>query len=342
MNQSVTIDVTNAREQTQESASPLKTWQQRLSVLLVIQVLLIIGVFAYQQSSRVQVDAQPLLAIKANDIDRLVIQDASNKVSLQKVGNEWRLPDQQQLPVDKQKLDDLLQKLDGTKLTWPVTTTASSHERFEVAGTKFQRRIELFQGDTKKADLWLGTSPGFKKIHVRREGDDQVYAVELTAFEFAVEPKDWLLKNLLAVKDVSIIKAADYEIQKANDGWNFVAVNQDAAAARVNAAKATELVNAFSRLEVQEVVTQVPQGETTSAIVKSAAGEFEYNFIKADNNYFVQRNDRNIYFKLRQSDVEQIAKINKAALIISESEPKTTVTTDPIADITSFDKVLKK
>lgn len=342
MNQSVTIDVTNAREQTQESASPLKTWQQRLSVLLVIQVLLIIGVFAYQQSSRVQVDAQPLLAIKANDIDRLVIQDASNKVSLQKVGNEWRLPDQQQLPVDKQKLDDLLQKLDGTKLTWPVTTTASSHERFEVAGTKFQRRIELFQGDTKKADLWLGTSPGFKKIHVRREGDDQVYAVELTAFEFAVEPKDWLLKNLLAVKDVSFIKAADYEIQKANDGWNFVAVNQDAAAARVNAAKATELVNAFSRLEVQEVVTQVPQGETTSAIVKSAAGEFEYNFIKADNNYFVQRNDRNIYFKLRQSDVEQIAKINKAALMISESEPKTTVTTDPIADITSFDKVLKK
>jgi hypothetical protein len=211
-----------------------------------------------------------------------------------------------------------------------------------VAGAKFQRRIELFQGDTKRADLWLGTSPGFKKIHVRREGDDQVYAVELTAFDFSVEPKDWLLKNLLAIKDISFIKAADYAIQKANDGWNFVAVNQDTATAKVNAAKATELVNAFSRLEVQEVVTQVPQGEATNAIVKSATGEFEYRFIKADNNYFVQRNDRNIYFKLSQSDVEQITKINKSALMISESEPKTTVTTDPIADITSFDKVIKK
>jgi hypothetical protein len=185
MNQSVTIDVTKAQEQLAAPASPLKLWQRRLTILFIVQVLLILGVFAYQENSRVQVDAQPLLAIKSADIDRMVIQDASNKVTLQKTGSHWQLPDLHQLPVDKQKLDEILQKLDGTKLTWPVTTTASSHERFEVSGTKFQRRIELFQGDAKKADLWLGSTPGFKKIHLRREGENQVYAVELTAFDFA-------------------------------------------------------------------------------------------------------------------------------------------------------------
>jgi len=341
MNQSVTIDVTKAQEQLAVPASPLKLWQRRLTILFIAQVLLILGVFAYQENSRVQVDAQPLLAIKSGNIDRMVIQDANNKVTLQKTGSQWQLPDLHQLPVDKQKLDEILQKLDGTKLTWPVTTTVSSHERFEVAGTKFQRRIELFQGDTKKADLWLGSTPGFKKIHLRREGEDQVYAVELTAFEFATASNEWLQSDLLAVKDVNSIKAADYELQKIGDGWKFVAATQGANTEKVDASKVTELVNALSNLQVQEVVTQVPQGETTKVSAKSAAGEFHYEFTKAGSDYFVKRTDRNLHFKLSQIEFERIANVNKVSLLASESVVKDAAT-DPVSDITSLDKLLKK
>lgn len=341
MNQSVTIDVTKAQEQLSVSASPLKIWQRHLTILFVAQVLLILGVFAYQQNSRVQVSSQPLLAIKTAEIDRVVIQDASNKVTLQKFGSQWQLPGLHQLPVDMQKLDEILQKLDGIKLTWPVTTTASSHERFEVAGSKFQRRIELFQGDTKKADLWLGTTPGFKKIHLRRESEDQVYAVELTAFEFATASNDWLQSDLLAVKGANSIKAADYELQKIGDAWNFSGVDQRSSIEKVNASKATELVNAISTLQVQEVVTQVPQGETTKVSTKSAAGEFHYEFTKAGSDYFVKRNDRDVTFRLSQSEFESIANVKKASLLASESVVKDAAT-DPVSDITSLDKLLKK
>jgi len=343
MNQSVTIDVANAQEQTQglEAVSPLKIWQRRLTILFIAQVLLILGVFAYQQNSRVQVDAQPLLAIKPADIDKVIIQDASNKVTLQKTGSQWQLPDLHQLPVDKQKLDEVLQKLDGTKLTWPVTTTASSHERFEVTGSKFQRRVELFQGDTKKADLWLGTTPGFKKIHLRREGEDQVYAVELTAFEFATASNDWLQSDLLAVKDVNSIKAADYELQKTGDNWNFVAASQSVNAEKVDATKATELVNAFSNLQVQEVVSQVPQGEITKISAKSAAGEFNYEFTKAGSDYFVKRSDRDVTFKLSQVEFERIANVKKASLLASEST-SINAAAHPVSDMTSLDSLLKK
>jgi hypothetical protein len=341
MNQSVTIDVSKAQEQLSVSVSPLKLWQRRLTILFIVQVLLIIGVFVYQQNSRVQVDAQPLLAIKSADIDRIVIQDASNKVTLQKTGSQWQLPDSHQLPVDKQKLDEILQKLDGTKLTWPVTTTASSHERFEVTSNKFQRRIELFQGDAKKADLWLGSTPSFKKIHLRREGEDQVYAVELTAFEFATASNNWLQSDLLAVKDANSIKAADYELQKNGDAWNFVAASQNANAEKVDVSKVTELINAFSDLQVQDVVTQVPQGETTSVSVKSAASEFNYEFTKAGSDYFVKRSDRNLYFKLSQIEFERIVNVNKVSLRASESASNETAV-DPVSDMTSLDNLLKK
>jgi len=341
MNQSVTIDVSKAQEQLAVPASPLKLWQRRLTILFIAQVLLILGVFAYQKNSRVQVDAQPLLAIKSADIDRMVIQDASNKVTLQKTGSQWQLPELHQLPVDKQKLEEILQKLDGTKLTWPVTTTASSHERFEVTGTKFQRRIELFQGDAKKADLWLGSTPGFKKIHLRREGEDQVYTVELTAFEFATASNDWLQSDLLAVRDANSIKAADYELQKTGDAWNFVGVNQSSSSEKVNASKAAELANSFSNLQVQEVVTQVPQDETTKVSAKSAASEFHYEFTKAGSDYFVKRSDRDLHFKLSQLEFERIANVNKLSLLASESASKD-VTTDPVSDMTSLNNLLKK
>lgn len=341
MNQSVTIDVSKAQEQLAVPVSPLKLWQRRLTILFIAQVLLILGIFAYQQNSRVQVDAQPLLAIKSADIDRMVIQDANNKVTLQKTGSQWQLPDLRQLPVDKQKLDEILQKLDGTKLTWPVTTTASSHERFEVAGSKFQRRIELFQGDTKKADLWLGSTPGFKKIHLRREGEDQVYAVELTAFEFATASNDWLQSDLLAVKDVNSIKAADYELQKIGDVWNFATASQEANVEKVDATKVKELTNAFSNLQVQEVVTQKPQGEITRASVNSAVGDFEYEFTKAGVDYFVKRSDRDLHFKLSQIEFERIANVNKASLLAGASVSNN-IAADPISDMTSLDSLLKK
>lgn len=341
MNQSVTIDVSKAQEQLSASASPLKLWQRRLTILFIAQVLLILGVFAYQENSRVQVDAQPLLGIKSADIDRIVIQDASNKVTLQKTGSQWQLPELHQLPVDKQKLDEILQKLDGTKLTWPVTTTASSHERFEVAGDKFQRRIELFQGDAKKADIWLGSSPGFKKIHLRRKGENQVYAVELTAFEFATAANDWLQSNLLAVKDVNSIKAADYELQKTGDAWSFVAAGQNANTEKADASKVTELINTFGNLQVQGVVTQVPRGETTRVSIKSVTGEFNYEFTKAGSDYFVKRSDRDLYFKLSQTEFDRIANVNQVSLIASEAISKHPAV-DPVSDMAAFDNLLKK
>jgi hypothetical protein len=161
-----------------QTNNPFNEWKRNLILLLVIQVLLVMGLFAWHKHHQPKLEAKQLLDFSISDVDRLIIHDASNHVSLKKSGTDWLLPDMNSLPVDVKKLDDLLDKLKNTKLTWPVTTTASSHERFEVSTDKFQRRVELYQGDKKLGELLLGSSPGFKKIHVRREGENEVYAAE--------------------------------------------------------------------------------------------------------------------------------------------------------------------
>ena len=63
------------------------------------------------------------------------------------------------------------------------------------------------------------------------------------------------------------------------------------------------------------MATSVPQGETTRVTVESAAGEFQYDFVKAESDYFVKRNDRDIYFKLSQYEFERVAVRTKADLV---------------------------
>ncbi|WP_331346459.1 DUF4340 domain-containing protein [Cellvibrio sp. UBA7661] len=341
MNQSVTIDVNKATAVT--VSSPVKIWQQRLTLILFVQLLLIVGIFAYKKNTQLNVDAQPLLGTAISEVDRIIIRDANSSVVLQKSASGWQLPELQQLPVDQQKLDDILQKLEGTKLTWPVTTTPVSHERFEVTDNKFQRRIELFIGDTKKADILLGSSPGFKKVHLRKESDDNVYAVELTTFEFATNATEWLQKSLLAVKDPTMIKAADYHLQKNGDQWSFV-VPADSTSEKIAAEKLNELTNAVANLQIQTAEVQAPEGgERTTIVVASSAGEFTFEFVKAGDAFFVKRNDNNRYFKISQYEYERIANIKKAALVDSTPEVSGVPdASDPVADMTSLDKVLKK
>lgn len=297
-------------------ARPQQFWGRNLLILLVIQLALIIGIYSYQRNVQPELDAKLLLDFNLDNVDRLVISDAANTVTLTKVANNWQLPGFHQLPVDTQKLDDLFDKLKGTKLTWPVTTTESSHERFEVADNKFQRRVEFFVGDNKQGSIVLGSSPGFKKVYLRRANDKEVYAVELSSFEFATGNKDWLKANALAATQVREIRGSDFQLQKDGDNWRFA----DDGAAKVNAIKANGLAEALAGFLIQDVVTTKPESEPINLSVKTTNGEWQYEFINVGENYLVKRNDRDLYFKISVQDYESIVLPKKKDLIAPEEK----------------------
>lgn len=303
--------------------SPLNKLQQRLIILLFVQLLLVVGIFAWNQNQQSVPDAQPLLLATDLEADKIVIRDANASVTLQKVNGLWQLPDLKQLPVDEQKLRDLLDKLKGTKLTWPVTTSATSHERFDVSEKKFQRHVEFYKGDQKAVDLFLGTSPGFKKIHLRKQGDDSVYAVQLNSFEFATGNNDWLKKDLLAFKDAQQITATDFSLRKNNHTWEFVNSSD-----KVDSVKANELANAFANLQIMELANEMPAGD--KKIFTLNPGGYRYEFVSANNNYFVTRSDNSSVFKLSQFEYDKIVKPTKLDLT---TKADTTTNTDPINSV---------
>lgn len=300
----------------------MKKYQQWLVSLIVVQIFLAVSIWGYNRFSHPTAEQQSLLAVRKSDITRIVIKDAEEQLELKKPGNEWLLPAANQLPADAQKIDELLTKLDLVKLAWPVTNTPSSHERFDVAETKYQRHVEYYQGDKKLGDFYLGSAPGFKTIHLRKGGDAKVYAVELNQFDFLANKDDWLSKTLLATENILTIKNADYELRKSSNEWSFSNSDLKPDTQKVNA-----MANALQNLSALELVADAPKGEVTNLTITSNQGELQYTFVKVDNNAYVRRGDKDMWFKINLNDYTQIAApkmnelVQKADVKPAENKP---------------------
>ncbi len=317
----------------------MKTWQQKLSLLLALQLLLVAGVFVLNKNALPSRAAQPLMAESSSALDKLVFSDANSSVTLNKKAGSWQLADLYQLPAEQSKVAQVLAELGDTKLTWPVATTANSHSRFEVDNKKFQRHIQAYKGDKLVADIYLGSSPGFKKIHLRRASDEDVYVAELSQYDFAVKASDWLSKDLLKASDITQVSGADFTLerssankeagqkagQKAGDSWSFTKLDlaEGQVAPQVDASKAQALLGDFAAINVLDAVKKPPQGQSLSFSVISPQGNWQYEFVKADKNYYLKRSDRDIYFKINQSDYDKFARQNLAELSARAAEVST-------------------
>lgn len=317
--------------------------QAWLSGLLAMQVLLAALLYWQNQQPQLNMQQHALLDFKDSAVNRIVISDSGNSVTLDKTGGAWQLPGLDKLPADAFKIDSVLSKLAALKGGWPVATTADSHERFEVADKKFQRRVQLYQGEKPVGEILMGTSPGFRKTHIRKPGDDAVYLASLNVFELPVKAEDWLDKALLAAKDVSQIKGPDYALAKKDNQWqltNPAAQNAPTGqpAASLNKEKAVQLASALSSLRVmglaEKAAPDKAAGNTeTRAIqidVSNGANTWQYQFRQAGDRYTVKRDDRDREFTLSQFDFDRIAGIGLTQLTAADA-PKSGKATQPTA-----------
>lgn len=309
MNQSVNFPDSLAQvTRVTNKKSALQILQTRLGILLAIQMVLVLGIFAWQQNRNAVPEPQALLTASTNEADKIIIRGDNTSVSLQKVKGQWQLPEYHQLAADEKKLISLLDKLKNTKLTWPVATSSNSHERFDVSEKKYQRHISLFKGDQQIASIFLGNSAGFKKLHIRKQDDDSVYSVQLSSYEFATQQAEWLKKDLLAVRDAQQIIGPDFVLQKNNDLWLFGNSSE-----KLDTNKASDLAAAFAALQVIDVTPEFPSGEKQAFTLNP--GAYTYEFATQDNRYFVKRGDLDKVFTISQFDYDRIVKITQADLI---------------------------
>ena len=164
-----------------------------LGALLAIQ-LVVIGVLFAARSGGIE-EPPVFLSFGADAIDGVSVSNSDGSVELSRVDGTWQLPDG--VPAAGFKIESVLERLSNAAGGWPVANTGSSRERFEVTEESHQRHITVRAGEDTVADIFLGTSPGYRKTHARRAGDGDVYAIKFSNYEAGVKTSDWLDRSLL-------------------------------------------------------------------------------------------------------------------------------------------------
>jgi Domain of unknown function (DUF4340) len=118
-------------------------------------------------------------------------------VELAKQDGKWVLPGYFNAPVDKFKLNDVLDELSDLKRGLPVATSSSALERFKLVDDNFERRLTLSAGKKVLSTVYFGSSAGVRKTDARTSRDHAVYNVDLATYELPTQPSDWFDAGIL-------------------------------------------------------------------------------------------------------------------------------------------------
>lgn len=268
-----------------------------LAVLLAVQLLVIAGVWLWQSGPGEAPEGQ-WLTFDVADVDAVELSDAEGgSVLLTRSGAGWQLPSG--LPADAARIDGILDSIAGLQSTWPVATSGSAAARFEVAADQHQRRVRLRAGEARVADFYLGTSPGYQRVHARRADDDAVYSVALSNYQLPAAADDWLDKALLAARgEVSAVsREGAWTLSHGDQGWELAGAGDAGAAgsAAADADAAADLARRFAELRVLDVAdAPAPDAEPRATFrVTDGDGEFALRlYADTDGNDFRVTSDR--------------------------------------------------
>lgn len=167
-----------------------------LAALLFVQ-LVVVTWFWWDSGVDENTGTAKLLELVPADVAELHIDSPTESIVIQRSDAGWQADE---LPADAIKVNALLEKLAALPAAWPVAQSEATAQRFEVADNRYQRKVQLLNSqDEMIASFYLGTSPGFQKVHARNADVKDIYSVSLSNFELPTDLTSWFDKTLLAL-----------------------------------------------------------------------------------------------------------------------------------------------
>ena len=261
-----------------------------LTIALGAQLLLVALVWGLQTGD--VEEPEPFLGFDADAVDALSVADDGQTVTVTRADGAWTVAEG--LPADANKVDRVLEKLAEAEGGWPVATSASAMTRFEVTEEEHQRHIVVGAGDETLADVYLGTSPSYQRVHARHASGGPVYAIDFSNYEAGAEVSDWLKKSLLqpegALQSVARVGEAGWTLTSTDDGWSAQGAGIDAA---IDQEEAAEYTARFTGLNVLGIVdVELPEAPAARFVLADDAGAHELSLfhLEEEDDYVATSN----------------------------------------------------
>ena len=261
--------------------------QSTLVILVGAQLLLVALVYGLQTGGGAE--PEPFLSFDLEVVDTLSVADAEQSLTLTRTDDAWTVAGG--LPADSGKIDRVLGKLAEAEGGWPVATSDSAMTRFEVTEEAHQRHVTVGAGDETLADIYLGTSPSYQRVHARHASGGPVHAIDFSNYEAGAKVSDWLRKSLLqpdgALRSITRQGESAWTLESTDDGWS-------AAGATIDQDEAAEYTARFTGLNVLGLVdAELPEESTARFVLTDDAGDHELTlFHLEEEDDFVATSNR--------------------------------------------------
>jgi len=302
-----------------------------LGALLVIQVLLAVALSMSGRDFGAYQTEERLLPVDTAKVNGLFIQDSEQRsVTLQRKEGKWALPDIGDFPAEHDRTQALIDKLTGFTKGWPVATTQEAAERFKVTDDNFERKIQLKDGDTPLVTLYLGTSPGFRKIHARVAGDKNIYAIEMGTYEAQATVASWENKDFLKLTSDHLkqVDIAGMTVQWDGEKPALADLKEGEV---LDETKANDLIHAVLTVPFQSVLGKTqPEAMGDKPVFSfkltlKSGNERVYDFYKPKegDGHILKVSEFPFYFKVSDFTFEELKGYNRESLLKSADEEKT-------------------
>ncbi len=231
-----------------------------LAGLLVVQVALILLVRSPFSGGSSATRTRPLLpmleALTLSQIE--LLGNEERRVKLVKEAEGWKLADLGGFPADDERIDELIDDLRALTVRRPVVTSKRYHEAFKVAGDENRGRVRLWDNPAEdpSVELIMGSSSNYRAVHVRLEGQSEVYEVrDLAAYDVRADAAAWIEKDLVDVAESQLVSLSltndngTFELTRQDDQWRA-----DGSEQTLDADEVDSLVRAASSIQLAKPV----------------------------------------------------------------------------------------
>lgn len=259
---------------------------QLLTAVLAAQ-LLFAGALLWQSNDDADfVSSSQVVTLDAETVDELVIdggESDATSVTLRRSNEGWQIINDTAHPADVAKVESIIDTLASLSPGLPVATTEDAQEQLEVADAVFQRRLRVKQDGEQVADVYLGSSPGFRKAHLRKAGEQAIYAARINVFDLPLSSDDWLDKQLLAYDTVDSLSGSGIELSREGDTWRIVEPAAQTDTYEVVTDRVNSIVSALQGMRVTGIVNAEasesmnvePEQESETDLADTAPNEVE-------------------------------------------------------------------
>lgn len=264
----------------------------------------------------------PLLDYPRDAVNQILVTGSDGEAAeLVRTDGVWRLPALGDFPAAPFKIDGLLDKIAAAERRLPVATSPEALRRFRVAEDVFERRIRLAAEGRELGVLYLGDSPGFRRLFVRSGGEQAVYEAEIGLFDAPSAASDWADRTALHLDESTIerIELPDLTLERVDQGWRLAdpapgeTLDQAAAAAAVRQLATLSFAAVLGAEDPDDYGLAVP---AVSFRITLASGEpIEYRVSRTEPPIVLAVSGRPQRFELADYTGRDLAELTRASLL---------------------------